>query len=257
MSNIVDLMTARLLADAGIGSGMRVLDAGCGHGAVSMMIAELVGSHGEVVGIDSQQLPLTLAAQRAREAGFPNVVFNVEDLNALPSTYRDFDAVVERRVLMYQADPVHALTSLANVLRPGGLLVLQENDRTMTPASHPSLPLHDRVHNWIWETVEREGANTHIGFDLQAIVSAAGFTVQHMRAEAVVQTPDMSYGTHEIVRAILPRIVEHGVATEQEIDIDTLGERLLQERVAANATYIGDMVFGLVARKQPGDSSSQ
>ena len=51
-----------------------------------------------------------------------------------------------------------------------------------------------------------------------------------------------------IVRAMLPRMLEHGVATEAEIDIDTLDERLLAECRAAKATYIGDMAFGAWAR---------
>src|SRR5262249_41337764 len=45
-------ITERLMRDAGIGRGMRVLDMGCGVGDVSMLAAELVGGPGSVVGID-------------------------------------------------------------------------------------------------------------------------------------------------------------------------------------------------------------
>jgi hypothetical protein len=51
-----------------------------------------------------------------------------------------------------------------------------------------------------------------------------------------------------IIRVMLPRILEHGVATEAEIDVDTLDERLAAECAAANATYVGDMAFGAWAR---------
>jgi ubiquinone/menaquinone biosynthesis C-methylase UbiE len=44
--------TERLLRNAEIGPGMRVLDLGCGAGDVSMLAAELVGPSGSVVGID-------------------------------------------------------------------------------------------------------------------------------------------------------------------------------------------------------------
>jgi hypothetical protein len=63
-----------------------------------------------------------------------------------------------------------------------------------------------------------------------------------------VQTPTSHHPTGSIVRAMLPRIVQQGVATEAELDVDTLDERLAAERVAANAIYIGDMVFGAWAR---------
>lgn len=52
-----------------------------------------------------------------------------------------------------------------------------------------------------------------------------------------------------IIRAMLPRIVQQGVATEEEIDVDTIDRRLIEERKKANATYVGDMVFGAWARK--------
>jgi hypothetical protein len=43
--------------------------------------------------------------------------------------------------------------------------------------------------------------------------------------------------------------VQQGVASEEEVNVDTLDERLIEERQKANATYVGDMVFGAWARK--------
>jgi hypothetical protein len=119
----------------------------------------------------------------------------------------------------------------------------------MVPASLTPLPLHERVHGWMWQTVEREGANIHMGFDLASVLEQAGLVVEHVRAEAIVQTPKTDYSVGTIVRAMLPRIVQHGVASEEEIDVDTLDQRLIEERRRANATYIGDMAFCAWARK--------
>lgn len=47
MIDMVGEMTDRLLADAGLGAGMRVLDVGCGAGDVSFRIAQLVGGQGD------------------------------------------------------------------------------------------------------------------------------------------------------------------------------------------------------------------
>lgn len=149
----------------------------------------------------------------------------------------------EGGVLMYQPNPVEAIRRLANALRPGELVVFQEHDSSMVPALTP-LPLHDRVHEWIWRTIEREGANVHMGFHLASVLEQAGLTVEHVRAEAIVQTPKAHYAVEPIVRAMLPRIVQQGVACEEEVNVDTLDERLIEERQKANATYVGDMVFG-------------
>ena len=111
------------------------------------------------------------------------------------------------------------------------------------------MPLHSQVQNWLKETIRREGADIHMGFNLYSVLTRAGFLVEQIRAEAIVQTPTQLYSVVSIVRAILPRIVAQGVASEGEIDIDTLEERLDRERQSTNATYIGDMMFGAWARK--------
>lgn len=253
MDAVVPMME-RLLVDAGVGPGMRVLDAGCGRGDISFMAARLVGVEGHVLGVDRDPDAIAAARQRAREPGEAEITFEVADLSALsPDHHGQFDAIVGRRVLMYQRDPTEAIRALARTLRPGGLVVFQEHDTTMVPASIVPLPLHERAHAWMWRTVELEGANLHMGFELVSVFERAGLTAVQVRAEAVVHTPaqasTLHHTTGKIIRAMLPRIVKQGVATEAEIDVDTLDDRLTAERLAANATYVSDMVFGAWARK--------
>ena len=89
------------------------------------------------------------------------------------------------------------------------------------------------------------------GFDLYAALTEAGLTVEQVRAEAVVQTPGDRYELGGIIRAVLPRIVRHGIASEAAMDIDTLDRRLDEERTATRATYVGDMMFGAWASLPP------
>jgi SAM-dependent methyltransferase len=241
-------MTERLLVDAGIAPGMRVLDVGCGRGDVSLLIARLIGEQGEVLGVDRDPRALSVARERVRELGLANVAFTEGDFGALGAEHGSFDAAVGRRVLMYQPDPVLALRGLIRVLRPGALVVFQEADATMVPASRVPLPLNARVNRWMWQTVQREGGNIHMGFDLAPALEQAGLLVEQVRAEAIVQTPKSRHHVGMIIRAMLPRIVEHGVATEAEIDVDTLDQRLAEECEKSNATYVGDMAFGAWAR---------
>ncbi|MET0404277.1 MAG: methyltransferase domain-containing protein, partial [Cystobacter sp.] len=69
MKSLAEEWTLRLLADAGVREGMRVLDVGCGWGNVSFLAAELVGELGRVVGIDRDAAPLAVGQQRARDLG--------------------------------------------------------------------------------------------------------------------------------------------------------------------------------------------
>ncbi len=133
-------------------------------------------------------------------------------------------------------------------LRSGGIVVFQESDSTMTPGRISHLPLHDKVTRWILQTVEREGANDHMGFALPNTLQNAGLIVRHICAEAVIQGQEGHYPLAFIVRAMLPRIVRFGVASESEVDIETLEQRLSAER-PASAVYISDMEFGVWAFK--------
>ena len=62
-------LTERFLRDAGISSGMRVLDIGCGVGDVSMIAAQLVGTAGHVTSIDLDQASIETAHRRAAAFG--------------------------------------------------------------------------------------------------------------------------------------------------------------------------------------------
>jgi ubiquinone/menaquinone biosynthesis C-methylase UbiE len=67
--------TDRLFRDAGIASGMRVLDVGCGMGDVTMLAAQLVGPTGRVVSIDRDQASIETARRRVSAIGLENVRF--------------------------------------------------------------------------------------------------------------------------------------------------------------------------------------
>lgn len=242
-------VTQRLMVDAGVREGMRVLDIGCGRGDLTFLAARLVGEHGQVLGIDREEAPIEVGRTRARELGLANVSFARVDLGSLTSGHGLFDAVIGRRVLMYQPDAVASLSRLAGALVPGGLIVLQEHDSTSMPICRPAMSLHERVNGWIWETVAREGADVHMGLHLAPALVRAGFSVERVRAEAIVLTSDQSHTIATIVRAMLGRIVETGVATVDEIAVDTLDVRLAAERQGANGTCVWEMVFGAWARK--------
>src|SRR6184192_495785 len=97
--------TEHFLQDAGIVSGMRVLDIGCGMGDVTMLVAQLVGPAGRVVSIDLDQASVETAQNRALAAGLDNATFHCADILAFADN-EPFDAVVGRLVLEFLPDPI-------------------------------------------------------------------------------------------------------------------------------------------------------
>ncbi len=249
MADARDALMERLLRDAGLAPGQRVLDLGCGQGEVSLMAARLVGPTGRVLGLDREAEPLDQARRRVEKLGFTNLDFAQADLDAPPAEQGRFDAIIGRRVLMYLADPGLTLRRLLPALQPGGLVVFQEHDATGLARERPVLPLHQRCQALIWETVRREGANVHLGLELHPLLSAAGLWVEGVRVELAVALPEEPYPLAQIIRAMLPRIVGQGLARAEELDLDHLEQRLRQEQAEANAVFLGDLVCGVWARK--------
>jgi ubiquinone/menaquinone biosynthesis C-methylase UbiE len=125
-------MTERLLRNAGIEEGMRVLDVGTGAGDVALLAAELVGPFGSVTGIDRDVRSVGLAEHRAKSHGLTWTEFHavtVEEFTAGGG----FDAVVGRYILVHQADPAAYLKAAARNVRPGGVIAFHELDFTQAP----------------------------------------------------------------------------------------------------------------------------
>lgn len=248
-TNPVDLMTERLLDEAGLAPGWTVVDIGCGPGAVTRMIARRVGPGGRVLAVDRDPAMLDMTRRMAADEGLANVSVIEGGFDAELPGHGTIDAIVGRRVLMYQADPVAAVEALARALRPGGVVAFHEHDASqLVPGRHP-LPLHDEVRDWLAKMLSREGARLDMGLTLHEVMSAAGLAVESVRAEANLLTPDSSYPVGMIVRAVMPRLERFGITDMPSADPDTLDERLRQERQANGATCLWELVFRAVARK--------
>jgi SAM-dependent methyltransferase len=107
---------------------MRVLDAGCGTGAVAREISRLVGPRGSVVGLDDAAHRLAFGAGRARGAGCRNLRWLTGSVYAPPLAPGRFDLVWSRFLFGYLEDPDAALRQLAGLARVGGKVVVGEVD---------------------------------------------------------------------------------------------------------------------------------
>ena len=100
----------------------RVLDAGCGSGSMSRLIARSF-PQAEVVGVDLRQQYLDFAEAVARSENIPNLTFQCADVFALPFPDASFDVVWTKYLLQWLKAPRKALAELKRVTKPGGFVV--------------------------------------------------------------------------------------------------------------------------------------
>jgi len=221
--------TRMIFAEAGIRPGMRVLDLGCGAGDVSFVAADLVGPDGCVVGVDSSPDALARARLRAGQRGLTQVQFVEGDIND-PAPGGPFDAIVERLVLWLVPDPAEVLRRQATVLRPGGLVVPIEADLSMT-RSLPENAFMTRAKSWLVEAFAKAGM-VMLGPRLWAIVEEAGLRPLGMIGIQPHFGPGDEVGLAclvESMRLAEPLIVGTGVATADEVGMETFEQRLRGE----------------------------
>jgi SAM-dependent methyltransferase len=110
-------LLARQFADlAGVGSGQRVLDVGCGPGALTSELVERVGVSGVSAVDPSEQF---VAAVRERH---PGVDVRRAAAEELPFADGEFDAALAQLVVHFMADPARGLAEMARVTRAGGVV---------------------------------------------------------------------------------------------------------------------------------------
>jgi SAM-dependent methyltransferase len=111
-----------LLRYSAAAAGERVLEIGCGTGAFTVPLAEVVGERGQVVGADISEAMLAGARKRIAESGRRNVSLMQADAQTHGFEPGRFDLIASRFGVMFFSDPAAAFTNLRPAARPGGRL---------------------------------------------------------------------------------------------------------------------------------------
>jgi SAM-dependent methyltransferase len=242
-------LTRRLLIAAGVGQGMRVLDIGSGAGDVALLLADLVGPSGHVVGIDIDGTILEVARRRIQAVGWANVDFVEGDARTV-SVEGQFDAVVGRFVLGYVSDPVQLLRVCVHRLRPAGLIVFQAQDATSFFDTAPPCSIVDAWRGWAQRGLRATGHSAP-AYRYRELFCEAGLTEPRMCYEAPIGggVDWIGYETMaDLARGIRPALLQHGIATDAEMDVETLADRLRAHVVENHGVFRCMPAVGIWAR---------
>jgi ubiquinone/menaquinone biosynthesis C-methylase UbiE len=206
-----------LLQRAGLQSGMKVLEIGCGGGDLAFDIALTVAPSGRVLGIDIDQTKLDLATREAAELGLTNVDFQYANIIE-PVSSGDFDLVHARFVLTHLTDPALALKHIWTALRPGGTVVVEDIDFSGYFCYPDSAALWRYVQLYT-ETTRRRSVDANIGPRLPSLLSQAGFE----KIELNVVQPSGFEGEVKLISPltmenIADAAIAEGLVTVEEVD---------------------------------------
>jgi len=250
-ASILNPFTEQLLRRAGVSSGMRVLDLGCGVGEVSMIAARLVGRYGKVVGIDIDEGALDVARQNSQQNGLSNVEYARSDCQSYRPT-KLFDAVTGRFILVHTPNPLSLVQTSHSLLKPGGVAIFQDLDFSVIHTAFPESPLREAVFAMYRDFFHKAGLPKNAGTQIFHLFIEAGFSFPDCRAEYPIDggadSPFYEW-TAETLRSMLPRIKALGLSCDSIGDIDTLAQRLREEAVSRRSCCPTSVIVGGFARR--------
>jgi len=240
----------RILTRAGLQPGMHVADFGCGTGAATRMLARMVGPSGSVTAIDASRPQLDQAAQIC--AGFRNVTFHQADACATRLPRASFDLVYCRFLLLHLPDPAACLREMYDVLKPGGILVVEDGDLTSAGSVPPT------ALNSFADLFSRlgpiRGLNYSVASNLYPLVRAAGFSDPKIE----LHQPAMTRGDAGLLLSLSveeagPAFVSAGLITTDELDRTVANMEIARENpdVLVTATAHVASVGAQTLERQP------
>jgi hypothetical protein len=114
------------------------------------------------------------------------------------------------------------------------------------------MPDFKRCGEWIQEALRRSGARIDMGMHLYATYRYAGFVdtttaVSHLSGCGVSR--EMVEFFTETIRSVLPKLEQYGIATREEVRIDTLADRMEAAGRAADPQWVSTRYIAAWAKK--------
>jgi SAM-dependent methyltransferase len=225
-TTLFDPATFRHLDGLGLAPGWRCWEVGAGGTSVVDFLARRVGTTGHVLATDiniSWASNAESATAESAGAAAPHVEILEHDVAAAPPPGGPFDVVHARLVLVHVPERDRALQTMADALRPGGVLLVEDADPALQPLScleelGPPQELANRIRRGFRQLLAERGVDLAYGRTLPRRLRAAGLTQVAADAAFPVSDPACNALETATINLIRDQLLDHGVATGDEID---------------------------------------
>ena len=206
---------------AKIDAGMRVLDLGCGPGDASMDLAERVGPEGSVLAIDRSSSFLSHLRKRVKEKRWEGRVETKKaDFCKLGLETESLDAVWARWAFCWDPDPSATLAQVAQALRPGGTLIVQDYLMYGGLRLDPREPAFERVVEAVSRSWEDSGGDPDICSRLPSLIGDSDLFLEqdiHITRTISPDEPMWEWPTTFFL-SFVPELVELGLLDGEEAE---------------------------------------
>jgi len=148
-----------------------VLDIGCGIGKDVYRIAKILPEDSTVTGLDASSYMVKNAQTNIPSELQDKVFFYIADAKALPFSENTFDRCRIDRVLQHISDPLQVIRESYRILKPGGIIVIYDNDWNSFSLSLNEKHINRTICNYWADSF----VNGQIAFDLKGYLYTEGF----------------------------------------------------------------------------------
>jgi len=174
---------------AGITTGMRVVDVGAGPGYATIDLAEIVGSTGRILAVERSQRFVEAARSSCHLRQLPQVTFQEADIMLEPIMAEGFDAAWCRWVACFVTSPATLLRRIRAALKPGGVAIFHEYANYATLQLAPAKPQVESFVSEVMASWRAQGGEPNVALQFPALLSEAGFSVRSVKPRVFTVSP--------------------------------------------------------------------
>ena len=207
------------LTSNGLAKGMKVLDLGCGPGVLVPWLSEQVGPTGHIYATDQVEERVEATIRRARKHNLTNVT----GIHSLPAALNlppnSLDIVFVRNAFVYMHQPKQVIKLLHKVLKPGGLLIIEE-PVVGTTQLVPAAPCIDAFKDKILELGKAQNAHYRIAPLLAELLRRNNFTItRHQIHTQRLTFEDIVVHLYPMfVTQVKAAMIAHNIITQEAVN---------------------------------------